>query len=103
MPVTLSNYATYVVREEGFAPILAEGTATPLDVQPGELVTYSVKVADAGGGIGDVFLDLTSIGGSSFLRMSDDGAVADRAARDGVYTARRRCRPRRPTATTRSS
>ncbi len=87
MPVTLSNYATYVVREEGFAPILTSGTASPPEAAPGESVTYSVSVADAGGGIGDVFVDLSSIGGSRFLRMSDDGAAADRAARDGVYTA----------------
>jgi len=86
-PVTLSNYTTYVIREEGFAPILSNGAATPSEAEPGELVTYSVNVADAGGGIGDVSIDLTDVGGSPFLRMTDDGAGPDRTARDGVYTA----------------
>jgi hypothetical protein len=86
-PVTLSNYATYVVREEGFAPILSDGAAAPSTAAPGELVTYSVRVSDGGGGIGDVFVDLTDIGGSSFERMADDGAGHDAAAGDGVYTA----------------
>ncbi len=86
-PVTLSNYATYVVREEGLSPLLSDGQADPPTAQPGELVTYTVSVADAGGGIGDVFLDLSSIGGSGFVRMSDDGGDGDSEARDGVYTA----------------
>ncbi|MFH1865675.1 MAG: glucodextranase DOMON-like domain-containing protein, partial [Candidatus Eisenbacteria bacterium] len=86
-PVALVNYVEYVVREEGLAPALSEGQATPSPATPGQLVTYSVRVVDTGGGIGDVFLDLTAVGGSDFLRMSDDGADADASARDGVYTA----------------
>jgi hypothetical protein len=86
-PVTLSVYTTYVVRAQGNAPILTNGEADPSVARPGDLVTYSVNVADAGGGIGDVFIDLSDVGGNSFLRMSDDGADLDRFARDGIYTA----------------
>jgi len=86
-PVTLGNYTTYVVREEGDAPTLANGSAVPSPVAPGELVTYTVDVTDTGGGIGDVFLDLSSIGGSQLIRMLDDGAGADVIAGDGTYSA----------------
>ena len=85
-PVTLSNYATYVVRAEGLAPALSGGEADPPVAEPGELVTYTVEVADMGGGIGDVFLDLTPVGGDELTRMYDDGAVPDQGAGDGVYT-----------------
>jgi hypothetical protein len=86
-PVTLSQYAEYVIRAEGLAPSLANGTAVPDTAGPGDPVTYSVRVTDQGGGIGDVFIDLSPLGGSEFTRMLDDGLGLDRAARDGVYTA----------------
>ena len=86
-PVILANYVEYVLREEELAPTLSDGEADPSPAQSGELVTYTVSVADAGGGIGDVFLDLSDIGGSGFMRMSDDGAHPDASAGDGVYTA----------------
>ncbi len=92
-PVTLANYGTYVLREEGFAPVLSDGDAHPTGqpsgtpAQPGDLVVYEVQVTDTGGGIGDVFLNLLDIGGDRFVRMTDDGARADEYARDGTYTA----------------
>ncbi|MCK5597909.1 MAG: carboxypeptidase regulatory-like domain-containing protein, partial [Candidatus Eisenbacteria sp.] len=86
-PVILANYVEYVLREEELAPTLSDGEADPSPAQSGELVTYTVSVADAGGGIGDVFLDLSDIGGSGFMRMSDDGAHPLASAGDGVYTA----------------
>jgi hypothetical protein len=85
--VTLSNYQSYVIREEGFAPELSDGSATPYPAQPGQVVTYSVQVTDTGGGIGDVFLNLSPIGGEAFVRMTDDGSRGDGYARDGIYTA----------------
>lgn len=86
-PVTLSNYADYVIREEGFPPTLANGRARPALATPGQSVTYSVKVTDAGGGIGDVFIDLLELGGASLTRMEDDGVEPDSTAADNVYTA----------------
>jgi len=85
-PVTLSNYATYVVREGGLAPMLENGEADPSVAQPGDLVTYTVEVTDTGGGIGDVFADLTAIGGDELARMYDDGFAPDDDAMDGVFT-----------------
>ncbi len=84
--VTLSNYQTYVLRTEGLAPALSEGEADPSPAQPGDLVTYTVQVTDTGGGIGDVFLNLSDIGGDRFVRMTDDGVDPDAAEGDGVYT-----------------
>jgi hypothetical protein len=85
--VTLSNYQSYVLREGGLAPELTDGDADPSPAQLGDLVTYTVRVTDTGGGIGDVFLDLSDIGGDRFVRMADDGTRADEYARDGIYTA----------------
>ena len=86
-PVTLSHYATYVVREEGLAPSLASGAAVPDTARPGDLVAYGVRVTDQGGGIGDVFIDLSDLGGLKLTRMQDDGFARDGFARDGIYTA----------------
>ncbi len=86
-PVTLGNYTTYVVREEGDAPTVAGGLAVPTPAAPGDLVTYTIEVTDTGGGIGDVFLDLSTIGGTELIRMLDDGAGADVTAGDGTYSA----------------
>lgn len=87
IPVTLSQYAEYVVLEEGYAPTLSAGAASPSVAQPGDLVTYTVRVTDGGGGIGDVLIDLSDLGGSPFARMRDDGAGPDATAGDGTYTA----------------
>jgi len=86
-PVALGNYTTYVVREEGDAPMLANGLAAPTPAAPGDLVLYTVEVTDTGGGIGDVFLNLSPIGGTQIVRMRDDGAGADASAGDGIYSA----------------
>ncbi len=86
-PVTISNYATYVVREEGDAPTLTGGEAEPSPAEPGDLVTYTIEVTDTGGGVGDVFLDLSPVAGSPIVRMLDDGTGADATAGDGVYSA----------------
>ncbi len=72
-PVTLSNYVTYVVRDAGYAPELEEGTADPSVAEPGDVVAYTVRVTDTGGGVGDVLIDLTSVGGADLVRMRDDG------------------------------
>ncbi|MBD3348330.1 MAG: hypothetical protein GF400_03920 [Candidatus Eisenbacteria bacterium] len=86
-PVTLSNYAQHYIIVPGDPPVLSDGTASPSTAEPGDLVTYSAYVEDAGDGIGDVFLDLSDIGGPEFLRMTDDGRGGDRDAVDGVYSA----------------
>jgi hypothetical protein len=85
-PVTLSQYAEHVVLGEGYAPTLSEGAASPAIAQPGDLVTYTIAVTDAGGGVGDVLIDLSDLGGSAFARMLDDGVAPDAAAGDGTYT-----------------
>jgi hypothetical protein len=85
-PVTLTNYADYVVVSEGFAPGLANGQAGPSPAQPGDVVTYSIEVTDTGGGIGDVFLNLLDIGGEPLIRMQDGGEWPDIVGGDGVYT-----------------
>jgi hypothetical protein len=86
-PVTLSSDVTYVVREEGLAPGLANGLADPDVATPGDVVTYTVEVTDLGGGVGDVFADLSAVGGDELTRMYDDGFAPDDGAGDGVYTA----------------
>ncbi|MFH1502363.1 MAG: glucodextranase DOMON-like domain-containing protein [Candidatus Eisenbacteria bacterium] len=87
--VTLSNYAEHAILTPGDAPTLSNGAAAPSPARPGDAVTYSVDVSDAGDGIGDVFLDLSSIGGEALVRMMDDGRSPDRAAADGVFAATR--------------
>jgi hypothetical protein len=85
--VTLSNYVSYVIAEQGFPPILSDGEADPEVAQPGDLVTYTVRVEDGGGGVGDVFVDLSDIGGPALIRMRDDGLDSDQSPGDDVYTA----------------
>jgi hypothetical protein len=85
-PVTLTQYAEHVLAAPGSAPTLSAGAATPSVAQPGETVVYTVVVTDAGGGVGDVLLDLSEIGGSPYARMRDDGNGADAAAGDGTYS-----------------
>jgi hypothetical protein len=85
--VYLSNYAKALMLEEGFPPDLSDGLASPSPAQPGAFVTYTVDVGDGGGGVGDVFIDLSDIGGSSLVRMTDDGVFPDGTAGDFTYTA----------------
>jgi hypothetical protein len=86
-PVTLSHYAAYTISPLGAAPVLSEGGVDPDFPAPGDLVTYTVRVTNAGRSIGDVFIDLTSVGGDQYVRMTDDGVEPDAVAGDGIYTA----------------
>ncbi|MBN2566416.1 MAG: hypothetical protein JXB46_11975, partial [Candidatus Eisenbacteria bacterium] len=86
--VTLSNYATYVLRHGGTAPELSDGRADPSSPSPGDPVKYTVRVTDTGRGVGDVLIDLSSIAGDKYVRMVDDGTGPDDVAGNGIYTAR---------------
>lgn len=89
-PTPLSNYAEFIIPDLGDVgnpPRLSNAAVTPDSAYTGEAVTLTVDVSDAGGGIGDVFADLSSIGGSQVSWLYDDGTGGDVLADDGTYTA----------------
>ncbi len=85
--VALSEYAVFEVPAFGAPPLLSEAAASPDTVLPGEDVLFSTRVDDAGGGIGDVYVDLSSLGGDPDAALNDDGTGGDQQAGDGVFSA----------------
>jgi hypothetical protein len=87
-PVMLNHYAPGYPVNQVFpaAPTLTEPLVAPATVQAGETVLFTVNVADAGDGIGDVLIDLTPLGGPRFQPMRDDGTNGDQNAGDGKYS-----------------
>jgi hypothetical protein len=85
-PVTLSKYAVHVFPEAGAAPQLTGQVISPSIASPDDRVKFMVSVADDGGGIGDVFVDLGAIGGDAFTRLRDDGLGGDEVPLDGNYS-----------------
>ena len=87
-PVILHNYSAPFVLEKNFppAPTITEVSAEPSDFEAGSTVLLTAKVNDAGGGIGDITLDLSPINGSRFQPMHDDGTNGDVAAGDSIYS-----------------
>ena len=88
-PVTLSNWSIFVPDAGGVAPLLSNGAASPAVASPDTRVVYTAMVEDAGDGVGDVFIDLSRLGGSQYTRMRDDGQESDEFAGDQIYTAAR--------------
>ncbi len=86
--VTLSVWAEWVIPSFGAPPLLSDAVAAPDTVRPSEDVVFRVAVADAGGGIGDVTVDLSNLGGDPETPLADDGADGDETAGDGVYSTR---------------
>lgn len=88
-PTTLHAWGpTYVVKQVfPTPPTLSEAAAAPAALAAGELLTVSVRVTDAGDGIGDVLADFSALGGGGAVRLHDDGLQAhgDLAAGDGRY------------------
>lgn len=70
------------------APLLSEPAAEPSSIEAGETVLFTLRVADGGGGVGDVLVDLSPIGGSRYQHMRDDGTNGDLSAGDGVFSYR---------------
>ncbi len=87
-PMNLSKYATYVFPQLPKPPGLSQPSVSPAVASPDTLLTLSVAVTDSGDGIGDVFADLRSIGGSAFTRLNDEGRNGDQRSGDGIYSAR---------------
>jgi hypothetical protein len=89
-PVTLHHYSPPFAINRVFppAPTLTNAAADPASVTAGGTVLFSVRAADAGGGIGNVLIDLSPIGGPRFQPMHDDGADGDEAADDMIYSYR---------------
>jgi len=86
--VYLSQYGIFVVPETAVPPSLSQARANPDSAQTGDQVRFSVRVEDAGGGIGDVYANLTQVFGDAVTRLNDDGAGGDNTAGDGVYSTR---------------
>jgi hypothetical protein len=86
-PVALSQYSPGYDINLAFpnAPVIQSLTVTPDPAQPGALVTFRAAIDDGGAGVGNVLVDLTSIGGPRFQIMSDDGTNGDDTAGDGIY------------------
>jgi hypothetical protein len=89
-PVTLYYYSSPYAINTNFPPppALAEPKASPATVPSGSTTTFTVRVTDAGGGIGNVLIDLSPIGGPRFQPLSDDGTGGDEISGDGVYSYR---------------
>ncbi len=86
-PVTLSEWAQWVVPVYGDPPALSGAAASPDTARASDQVLFSVGVTDAGGGIGDVTVDLSALGGGAGTPLKDDGTGGDETASDGVYSA----------------
>ena len=86
-PVTLSLWAEWAVPEFGDPPALSEAAAEPDTARAGDDVLFTVRVTDAGGGIGDVTANLSAIGGDAETPLTDDGTGGDVTASDGIYSA----------------
>jgi|GEM_PF-2533570 len=84
--VNLSQWAEWVIPEFGAPPALSEAAADPDTVRGSEDVLFSVRVTDAGGGIGDVTVNLSALGGEAETPLSDDGTGGDQTPSDGVYS-----------------
>jgi hypothetical protein len=86
--IDLHHYSTDYVIQGDFpaAPLLSNPMAEPDEVDAGGTVTFSVDVADNGGGIGAVLIDLSPIGGSRYQFMYDDATNGDQSAGDGKYS-----------------
>lgn len=89
-PVTLHHYAFPFAINRTFppAPLLTNPAADPASVTAGGAVVFSVGAADAGGGVGNVLIDLSPVGGPRFQPMRDDGTLGDAAAGDMTYSYR---------------
>ncbi len=85
-PMNLSGYAEYVFPLPGKAPGIRSAQAMPAVASTNDKVIFSVEVVDSGGGIGDVLVDLSPVGGESFTRLYDDGTNGDETAGDRVYS-----------------
>jgi len=85
-PVSLSEYAVFELPAVGAPPALSQAAASPDTILPGDEVLVSVMATDAGGGIGDVYADLSTIGGDAVAYLTDDGTGGDQSAGDGVYS-----------------
>jgi hypothetical protein len=85
-PDTLSIWAEWVIPEFGTPPLLSEAAAAPDTAGPGDNVLFTVSVLDAGGGIGDVTVDLSPLEGEPDQPLSDDGTGGDETPSDGIYS-----------------
>jgi hypothetical protein len=84
--VTLSEYAIMVGPALGTPPGLSQASAAPDTVAPGDTTLFTVEVADSGGGIGEVSIDLSPVGGDARSLLRDDGTGGDVEAGDGIYS-----------------
>jgi hypothetical protein len=87
-PRNLQTYAAYTFPAPGAPPTLADVSATPASASPGDRLTLRVAVDDAGGGVGDVLVDLSPLGGDAAMRLYDSGTGGDDQAGDGIWSAR---------------
>jgi hypothetical protein len=87
-PTTLSKYGLFVIPEEAVPPTLTQAKAVPDSAEVGDDVRFSVRVEDAGGGIGNVYSDLSGVFGDAVTRLNDSGTGGDITAGDGVYSTR---------------
>jgi len=85
-PVTLHAYSEPYVLDLPPAPEITKAEASPSSLAPGSAVRLTAEVEDVGGGVGDITIDLSSIGGAKFQPMKDDGTNGDEIAGDGVYS-----------------
>ena len=85
-PVSLSKYGEFVLPATATPPDLSDPTAEPDSVQSGDEAIFSVRVQNAGGGIGDVFANLAALGGETVTRLNDMGMNGDASPGDNLYT-----------------
>jgi hypothetical protein len=81
----LTQYASLGIPEFGVPPNLSDAIVQPDTATVNDEVIFSVGVEDAGGGIGEVYADLSGIGGA-MTALADDGTGGDIQAGDGIYS-----------------
>ena len=85
-PVTLAELRGRTWSREDLAPTSSLGRPgrAPRSQSPATSSRTRSRVTDGGDGIGDVFIDLSDLGGSALTRMLDDGADPDATGGDGI-------------------
>ncbi|UCF06167.1 MAG: carboxypeptidase regulatory-like domain-containing protein [bacterium] len=68
------------------APVISSRRVEPTEVQAGGMVRFTATLTDADDGIGNVYIDLSPLGGPRFQRMKDDGTNGDVTPGDGTYS-----------------
>jgi len=84
--VRLHYYGSFKLTELPQAPAISGAAVAPSPAAGGQDVHILAIITPGNDGVGDVSVDLGSVGGSSVQKLYDDGTNGDATAGDGVYS-----------------